>query len=294
MEAREARIKPGRDDKILAAWNGLACRAFAQASRPLNRPDYLEIARKNAEFVLENMRRDDGRLYRSWKDGEARLPGYLEDYALTADALLALHTTTLERRWLDEATALVDDMLRLFWDSELDGFYDTGVDQEQLVVRPRETFDNASPCGNSAAAEVLLRLAAIGGRADYRDKGEAILRSASRLMERYPSGSGRFLSAFDFYSGPVAEVALVWPEGTDSEPLLSTLLGAYRPNLVVDGGVEGNIGGKDDVQSPLLEGRIAMGGAPTAYLCQNYSCQLPTNDATTLAEQLDGLFGDAT
>ncbi|MFQ5521116.1 MAG: thioredoxin domain-containing protein, partial [Candidatus Methylomirabilia bacterium] len=141
-EARERRVHPERDDKILTAWNGLACRAFAEAGRALTRSDYTATAVKNAEFLLSAARRD-GRLLRSWKDGTAKLLGYLEDYSMLADALLAVYEATFDRRWLNEARALADDMLRLFWDAEREMFYDTGEDHESLVVRPRNLFDNA-------------------------------------------------------------------------------------------------------------------------------------------------------
>src|SRR5439155_4619348 len=136
------RVPPARDDKVLAAWNGLACRALAEAGRALGRRDYVAAAVKNAEFVLGAMR-VDGRLLRTWKGGQAKLKGYLEEYAMVAAALVDVYEATFDRRWLDEARGLADEMLRLFWDERLEGFYDTGADHERLIVRPRNLFDNA-------------------------------------------------------------------------------------------------------------------------------------------------------
>jgi uncharacterized protein YyaL (SSP411 family) len=165
-DVREGRIHPGRDDKVLAAWNGLMCRAFAEAGQALGRADYVAAAARNADFILREMRRD-GRLLRTWKAGQAKLLGYLEDYSMVAAALLDVYEATYERRWLDEARVLADDMLRLFWDEDVEGFYDTGTDHERLIVRPRNLYDNAVPCGSSVAVETLLRLAVLTGEGRY-------------------------------------------------------------------------------------------------------------------------------
>ncbi|MBI4592674.1 MAG: thioredoxin domain-containing protein, partial [Candidatus Rokubacteria bacterium] len=194
FEVRERRVHPGRDDKVLAAWNGLACRAFAQAGRALGRADYIAAARKNVDFVLGAMRAE-GRLLRTWKAGQARLKGYLEDYSMTAAALLDVYEATFDRRWLEEARQLADAMLELFFDDEIEGFYDTGSDHERLIVRPRNLFDNAVPCGSSVAIETLLRLRVVTGEERYAAKALAALRPVADLMARHPTGFGRFLCA---------------------------------------------------------------------------------------------------
>ena len=233
-QAREQRVHPGRDDKVLAAWNGLACRALAQAGRALERADYVAAARRNVEFVLGAMR-EDGRLLRTWKAGRAKLKGYLEDHAMMAAALLDVYEATFERRWLDEAQELGETMLRLFWDEGVEGFYDTGSDHEALIVRPRNLFDNAVPSGSSVAIETLLRLKVFTGEARYEAKALAALRAMADLMARHPSGFGRFLCALDFYLGPVVEVALVAPAAVDLAPLAREVFGRYLPNRVVVG-----------------------------------------------------------
>jgi hypothetical protein len=283
--ARERRVHPGLDDKVLASWNGLACRAFAEAGRALGRPDYVAAAAKNAQFILESMRAD-GRLLRTWKGGRAKLKGYLEDHAMVAAALLEVYESTFERRWLDEARGLADEMLRLFWDERLEGFYDTGGDAEKLIVRPRNLFDNAVPCGTSVAIETLFRLAVLTGEGRYETTAVTALRPMADLMARHASGFGRFLCALDFHLGPVVEIALVAPRAGDGlGPLVSEVFGRYMPNRVVTGMVTGDAGGAAGI--PLLQGREAVGGKATAYVCRNYACDLPVTDREALARQLD-------
>jgi hypothetical protein len=285
FEAREGRVHPGRDDKVLASWNGLAARAFAEAGRALGRPQYVGVAVRNAEFVLAALRRD-GRLLRSWKGGQAKLKGYLEDYAMVGAALLALYEATFDRRWLDEARALADEMLRLFWDDGLDGFYDTGRDHEQLIVRPRNLFDNAVPCGTSAAIETLLRLAVFTGEPAHEARALRALRPLGDLMARHPNGFGRFLCALDFHIGPRTEVALVTPAAGDgAQALAAEVFGRYLPNRVVAGMVAGDAGAAAGI--PLLEARQALEGRATAYVCRDYACERPVTDREALARQLD-------
>ena len=286
FEARERRVRPARDDKVLTAWTGLAARAFAEAGRALGRADYLGAARAAADFVLSALVEGDGRLLRSWKDGRARLKGYLEDYAMAAAALVELYEATFERRWLDAARRLADDLLRLFWDDAVDGFYDTGTDHERLIVRPRNLFDNAVPSGSSTAIETLLRLAVLTGERAYEARAVTALRAVADLMARYPTGFGRFLCAHDFHLGPVTEVALVVPPGSDPEPLLREVFGRYLPNRVVAGARDGDRAAATGI--PLLEGRRAVDGQPTAFVCRNYACDLPTTDAAALGRQLEG------
>ena len=282
FEARERRVRPARDDKVLAAWNGLACQAFAEAGRVLGREDYVAAAVRNAAFVLEAMR-VDGRLLRSWRAGRARFAAYLEDYAMVAAALLEVHQATFERRWLDEARALADRMLELFWDDALEGFYDTARDHERLVVRPRNLFDNAVPSGSAVAIETLLRLAVITGEERYRARALAALRPMADLMARHPTGFGRFLAALDFALGPVIEVALVGPTRESLAPLAREVFRRYQPNRVVVGAVDGT----PAAGVPLLEGRRPVDGRPTAFVCRNYACDVPATDPETLARQLD-------
>jgi uncharacterized protein YyaL (SSP411 family) len=280
---RDTRVHPGLDDKVLASWNGLALAAFAEAGRVLDRPDYIAAAVKNADFVISQMRAGD-RLLRSWKDGQAKIKGYLEDYAMVGVGLLTLYEATFDRRWLDESRRLAERALTLFWDDSDGVFFDTGTDHEALVVRPRNLFDNAVPCGTSVAIEWLLKLAVFLGEERFEAVALKALRPIADLMTRYPSGFGRYLSALDFHLGPVAEVALVWPAGGDAGSLAATAFQGYRPNRLVVGAAAGSTaaGGL-----PLLADRPAIDGKPTAYVCRRYVCQLPVTDPAALAVQLD-------
>ncbi len=283
--AREKRVHPGLDDKVLASWNGLMLSAFAEAAAVLGRADYLAAAVRNAEFLATQMVRG-GRLRRSWKDGQARITGYLEDHATVGAGLLALYEATFDRRWLDESRRLAEEALRLFWSAERETFFDTGHDQESLVVRPRNIFDNAVPSGTSVAIEWLLRLAVVLGEERYEAVALKALRPMADLMQRYPSGFGRYLCALDFHLGPVAEVALVWRPGEErgAAPLLDTVFGRYQPNRVVVGAAEGAPGAGG---LPLLAERGTLNGRPTAYVCRHYVCQLPVTEPEALARQLD-------
>ncbi len=285
FEVRERRVRPARDDKVLAAWNGLACRAFAEAGRALGRSDYVATAVKSAEFLTTSMRDADGRLLRTWKDGRAKLKGYLEDYAMVAGALLDVYEATFARRWLDAARGLADDMRRLFWDEGLQGFYDTGNDHERLIVRPRNLYDNAVPSGTSVAIETLLRLAVLTGEARYETCALAALRPLADLMGRHPTAFGRFLCAHDFNVGPRVEVAVLMPPGDGAQPLIAEIFGRYLPNRVAAGARDGDVAAVTGL--PLLEGRHAIGGRATAFVCRNYACDLPATDPATLAGQLD-------
>jgi uncharacterized protein len=281
---REERVRPGRDEKILAAWNGLMLRSFALAARVTGREDYLEAAVKNATFVLEKLK-EDGRIHRSYKDGRARFNGYLEDYAMVADGLVALYEATFETRWLVEADALMDAVSELFWDEEKRIFYDTPADHEELVTRPRDVYDNAAPSGTSVATEVLLRLALFLDRNDYRQRAEDVLEELAGGMEKVPGGFGRLLCALDFSASEPREVAIVGDQRSpDTRALLEVFYSGYLPNKVVAGR------DPDDDEAggliPLLAQRPARAGKATAYVCVQYACQTPTTDPEELTSQL--------
>jgi uncharacterized protein len=281
---REERVRPGRDEKILAAWNGLMLRSFALAARVTGREDYREAAIENATFIVEKLI-EDGRIHRSYKDGRARFNGYLEDYAMVADGLVALYEATFETRWLVEADALLDAVSELFWDEEKRAFYDTPADHEELVTRPRDVYDNAAPSGTSVATEVLLKLALFLDRSDYRQRAEDVLDELAGGMEKVPSGFGRLLCALDLSISETREVAIVGdPEAQDTRVLLETVYAGYLPNKVVAGR------GPDDDEAggliPLLAQRPAREGKATAYVCVTYACQTPTTDPEELSRQL--------
>jgi hypothetical protein len=286
FETRERRARPARDDKVLAAWNGLMLAALAEAARALDRPDYRALAERNAAFLLEHLRTMDGgrpsgrRLRRSWKDGRATLNAYLEDHADLAEGLLALYETTFEARWFTAARELADEMLRHFADPE-GGFFDTSDDHETLVARPKGLQDNAVPSGNALAATVLLRLAAWTGEGRYRDAAEAALRLAEPYLGRHPTAFGQWLAALDFALAPVREIAIVGdPTAMETRALLRVVLVGYRPHQVVAVGDDG----ADIV--PLLADRPAIDGRPTAYVCRSFVCERPVTEPAELAALL--------
>jgi uncharacterized protein YyaL (SSP411 family) len=263
--ARLQRIKPGRDEKVLTDWNGLMLRAFAEAAAFLGRDDYRQAAESNANFLLTTMW-DGSRLLHSFKDGRARFNGYLDDYANLADGLLALYQLTFDSRWLNVANQIVDRMIEQFWDSEGGGFYFTGKDHEELLTRTKDFFDNAVPAGNSVAADVLVRLAAILNRPDYRSKAEEIFQATGSLLKQYASGFGRLLAAFDFYIGPSKEILIAGLPDSFTEVLRKR----YLPRVVV----------------AVDPGRASIDGKPTVYVCENFSCKQPTTDLTVFQSQL--------
>jgi uncharacterized protein len=281
---REKRVRPGRDEKILAAWNGLMLRSFALAARVTGRVDYRDAAIKNATFMVEKLK-EDGRIHRSYKNGRARFNGYLEDYAMVADGLVALYEATFETRWLVEADALLDAVSELFWEEEQRVFYDTPADHEELVTRPRDVYDNATPSGTSVATEVLLKLALFLDRGDYQQRAEDVLDELAGGMEKVPSGFGRLLCALDLATSETREVAIVGdPEAPDTRDLLETVYSGYLPNKVVAGR------GPDDDEAggliPLLAQRPAREGKATAYVCVHYACRTPTTEPEELSRQL--------
>ena len=286
LEARQRRVAPARDEKVLTAWNGLMLRSFAEAAMVFRREDYRKVAVANATFLLEVLRRD-GRLLRTYKDGQAKLNGYLEDYAFLIDGLLALYEATFDHRWLQEARALADEMVRLFWDEDEGVFYDTGSDHEQLIVRPRDLFDNAMPCGGSVAAAALLRLALLTGESDYARRATTTLRPMGEAMARHPLGFGHWLNALDFYLTTPKEIAVVGPwSNPRTQALLETVHARYLPNRVVAGREPDAPPAGDAI--PLLEGKGMLDGRPTAYVCEHYVCQEPVTEAEALARQIAG------
>jgi uncharacterized protein len=272
-EARAERQRPGLDDKRLASWNALMLGALAEAGAALGRGDYLDAARRCAEFVLDDLHDDDGRLLRTYKDGEARLNAYLEDHAFLLEALLTLYEATFEQRWFDRARALADATIARFDDPERGGFFSTSDDHERLIARRKEIGDHPIPSGNSSMALGLLRLAALSGERAYEAQALGVLRLFARAAPRQPDAFAHLLRALDFQLARTKEVALV---GDELGELAAVVRRGYHPHLVLAGGREGS-------RVPeLLDKRVALGGEATAYVCENFACRAPVTDAEQL------------
>jgi uncharacterized protein YyaL (SSP411 family) len=284
LEVREERERPDRDEKVIAGWNGLMLRAFADGSRILARDDFRTVAVRNAEFVLDRLQRD-GLLRRSWKDGDARIGGFLEDYAFFIDGLLALYRATLDARWLNEAIRLADLMVAEFGDPDGPGFYDTSASHETPVARPRDLHDGATPAGNSVAADVLLRLGAMTGNEDYSGRASELLRTMAGTMREHPLATGRYLGAVDFYLGPLKEVALAGDrDSLELQALLDALYDAFEPNLIA-GYVDPDRGELTE-RLPFLQDRPPREGRATAYVCEHFACLPPVHEPEALLRQL--------
>jgi uncharacterized protein YyaL (SSP411 family) len=261
-------------------------RAFAEAADVLTRPDYAQVARRNADFLLRELRRD-GKLLRTHKDGQSKLNAYLEDYANLVDGLLALYQATFELRWFTAARELADTMLEQFWDAADSAFYDTGVDHERLISRPRDTFDNATPSGNSVAVDVLLRLWLFTAEQRYAGVAETVLRAMQPVAASYPLGFGRLLCAYDLYFGPAHEIALVGLlDSPEMAGLRQALWAHYLPNKIVAACSPEDSAAREAI--PLLRDREPVDGQPAAYVCHNLACEMPVTEPARLLEQLEG------
>jgi uncharacterized protein len=267
FEVRERRPKPLRDDKAIAAWNGLTLAALAEAGRRLDRPELIDAGRELAEFLLGPLSTGDGRLHRSWRAGRASNPGYLEDYADVGNGLYELHVATGELRWLHEANRLARLAIELFADDERGGFFLAPADGEQLVARKKEFDDHPTPSGNSMLAFVLLRLGRIWGDDELEREAAGVFRLIRDAIPRAPSAFGHALSALDLYLAPPRELALV---GKPDDEIARDALAGFDPDAVVA------FGPADDV--PLLAGKDFVDGLPTLYICERFACQAPVTE----------------
>jgi uncharacterized protein YyaL (SSP411 family) len=272
LEVRRRREQPLRDDKIVTAWNGLALAAFAEASWRLERPDYLTVAVDLAEFLLGEMSDEGGRLFRTYRDGDAKIEAYLEDYADVANGLLELHWASGELRWLHEARRLVA-VADEFADPERGGYF---LDRHGLVARRKEFDDHPTPSGNSMMAFVLLRLARIYGDDELEKRAVGIFRVARPLLERAPTAVGHLLCALDLHFSPPREIAVVG----GSDELRRAALEGFQPNTVFAFSPEP----VDHV--PLLAGKRLVDGRPAAYVCERFACQAPVTSPEALRAAL--------
>jgi uncharacterized protein YyaL (SSP411 family) len=271
LEGRSSRPQPGRDDKAIAAWNGLALAALAEAGRRFASNRLLLGADRLGNFLLSELSAPDGRLFRTWRDGRASIPGYLEDYADVAHGLIELHVATGELHWLEEANRLARLAVELFSDEERGGFFMTAHDAEQLVARKKDLDDNPVPSGNSMLAHVLLRLARIYGDDELERLAAGVLRIVHGALTRAPSAFGWALCALDLYLSPPRELAII---GVPGDEIARAALAPFDPNAVVAFGPSEAI--------PLLAGKGSVGGKPTVYVCERFACRAPVTATDAL------------
>jgi uncharacterized protein len=269
FEIRDEWPKPARDDKAIAAWNGLALAALAEAGRRLEREDYVNAAGELGEFLLGPLSTEDGRLHRTFR-GEAKGTGYLEDYADVAHGFLELHKATGDLRWLEEANRLARIAVDLFADAERGGFFLAAADAEQLVARKKDLEDQPTPAGNSMLAFVLLQLARIYGDDELEKQAVGVFRLIRDAVSRVPLAFGHALSALDLHFSPSREVAIIGR--ADSEVARAVLRG-FDPNTVVAYGPAEGI--------PLLDGKGLVDGKAAVYVCERFACQAPVTDPKT-------------
>jgi len=282
--AREARPRPLLDDKVLTDWNGLAIAALAKAGAAFGEVAYTDTAARAADFVLTNLRTDDGRLLHRYRAGEAGLTGLAEDYAFLAWGLLELHQATLETRWLREAVALVEMLLAHFWDDAAGGLFLSPDDGEALLVRQKQYYDGATPSANGVAAYVLARLARLTGRTEWEDRAAGILRSNEEIR-RFPTGHTFSLMAVQFLEGPAREVVIAGdPRAEDTRALLAVARDGFRPHDVL------HLRAPDDdglaEVAPWTAAQAPRDGRAAAYVCTGFTCQAPVTDPEALRAAL--------
>jgi len=285
LAARATRIRPGTDDKILTAWNGLMLAAIAEVSRAIPETElqneYLSLATRNADFLLTSLK-SERKLKRSWRAGKITNEVFLEDYAALILGLIELYQTDFNNRWFVAAKELADEMIELFEDPN-GGFFDTSKDGENLLLRPKDLQDNAMPSGNALACEALLKLAAFTDNGKYRDLAEGSLRLVADMASRYPTAFGRWLSAADFALGNVKQVAVVYEaESKDASDLIRVVQSAFRPNMIIAASSH-----PPPNEAPsLLNDRPLKNGKATVYVCEGFVCKNPVTSISELGDFL--------
>ena len=292
LKLRNERVEPFRDEKIIVSWNAFAIRAFADAGAALGRSDYVERAIQAAEFIWSEMRENE-RLLHSSIEGRTSGLAYLDDVAGLGNALLSLHAATLDSKWLDRAFSLADEVLDLFFDEESGTVFDSAHDMEDLIVRPRDATDGATPSGPSLAAELFARAGALKNDIRYRQAARSIVDHEVESMEEFGTAFGRMLSVVDRLEANPVEVALFVPADSDPIPLLTAVHEYFLPGGVI-AGIISDQGEPDKKQTgngptegtPLFLGRGPLNGQPTAYVCEHYVCDLAQNDPAALRDRL--------
>jgi len=285
--AREERIHPLKDDKILTSWNGLMIAALAMGYQVLRDAAHLAAARKAADFVLERLKSPSDRLYRRYRGGDVANPGYADDYAFLIWGLIELYEATFETIYLENAIALQRTMLHHFWDEEHHGFRFTADDSEQLIVSDREIYDGATPSSNSVAALNLMRLGRMTGDVAWEEKADQLLKTFSSLVSDYPSAYTQFLNAVDFSLGPNREIVIVGEEqNPETFHMLEMVQRSFDPGRIV---AFKGVGGSEEIPAglaPFVGELKPLDGKTAVYICENYSCRRPVTSLDELKSAL--------
>jgi len=281
LRARQERVPPATDDKVITSWNGLMMAAYAEAARVLGNEDYLKTAQENADFLLASLREGAG-LRRSWRKGRTSGDAFLEDYAALILGLIELYQSDFDSRWYAAMHKLTEEMARKFRDPA-GGFFDTAEDAEAVILRPKDLQDNAVPSGNALAAEALLKVAAYSENEEWRQMGEETLRLAAKQAEAYPLAFSRWLSAASLNEKGIRQAAVIGDlDDPKTQELIKELRRGFRPNLI---SAASEYPAPEDAPD-LLKGRKMVDGKPTVYVCENFMCNQPVNSAEDFKAQL--------
>ncbi len=290
LAVRDQRVRPGKDDKILASWNGLMIDSMARAAAALDESAYLRSATRAAQFIRAHLSRDDGRLLHAWRHGQARFDGYLDDYANLANGYVSLYEAGGGERWLDEAVRLADIMQRHFGDPDGTGFFYTADDHEQLIARQKDAQDSSVPSGNAMAATVFVRLGHLCGRPEYLQIAEQTIQSAASLIERSPTAAGQMLIALDMLCGPFYELVVAGDGQAEiMQSVLHDIHRRYLPNRVVACRTREAPAEVSSHLEPLFDQRTAVNDTPTLYVCQGNTCQAPVAGTDAISKTLTDL-----
>jgi uncharacterized protein len=287
---RERRIHPLKDDKILTSWNGLMIAALAKGTQALGDPVYAQAAGKAARFILETMRTTEGGLYRRYREGQVAYPGFLDDYAFFIWGLIELYETFFDIRFLEEAAALNQRLIDLFWDEEMGGCFFTPGEGEKLIFREKDLYDGATPSGNSVTALNFLRLGRMTGNTDLEQKADQLFNHFSGAVASYPMGYTQFLNALDFGFGPSLEIVLAGDLAEETaRAMISEIHSRFLPNKVLLSRPQGKLETQKALRlSPFLEHLSPLNNRPTLFLCSQYACQSPVTDVEELKKVLEG------
>lgn len=288
FQEREKRIHPFKDDKILTDWNGLMIAALAKAGHALDNRKYIQAAARAADFILQNLTADNGRLLKRYRRGRAGLSAHLNDYAFMVWGLIELYQATYELNYLKEAIALNDRMLTHFWDQQNGGLYMTADDSEKLLIRSKQIFDGAIPSGNSVAAMNLLRLAGMTANKQYASRAESIIAVYSNQVKQYPAGHTQLMSALEFALNPSYEVVIVGKrQQQDTVSMLAALRKPFIPQKVVLFREDKPDAASDIAEiAPYTRSMATRNGQATAYVCQDFACRLPTTSVEQMLQSL--------